>query len=264
MNIGLEEKRAISEAYGKVVRCDEKFKGDLIGISKHVRTFAILTAENPFAQRLSRSANRERNDSLERSLKEMNFVFRKVNGFYGTEDGDGNSERSYCVYNISLSSAKYLAAKFNQQSFVFGEASDGDFGDGYRGNRMAYSFYAYRQRKYDEAFERFRKDNEGVEEEIFRRYPKFDGANYVKVDEKRTFDTNREDVYSRKNDFRFTIPFDFFSDEDAIAVGREIDECAKRVGEDRFRRLLSDSVDDSLDGKRQYRSRVMMYGRKDR
>lgn len=261
MNIGIEDTRRISEAYGEVVRCDEKFKSDLIGISKHIRTFAILTAENPFAQRLSRSANQERNGELEKSLKEMNFVFRKVGGFYGTEDGGGNKERSYCVYNISLSAAKHLAAKFNQQSFVFGEVSKAEFGGEYRGNRMTYSFYAYRQSEYDRAFDWFKAENDGIEDEAFRTYPKFDGSNYVKVDEKSRFETDRSDVYSRKNEFRFTIPFDFFSDEDAIAAGRKIDGCAERVGEERFDRMLEESVDDSFTGKHQYHNRIMMYGR---
>lgn len=262
---GIEEAKRIEEAYGEVVaKCDEGFKGDLIGISKHIRTFALLTAENPFAQRLSRSVNKERNGELEKSLREMNFVFRKVNGFYGTDDGGGNKEHSFSVYNISLSAAKHLAAKFNQQSFVFGEVSKKTFGDGYRGNRTTYSFYAYRQSEYDKAFEWFKMENDGIEDETFKRYPPFKGSDYVKVDEKSRFETDRGDVYSRKNEFRFTIPFDFFNDEDAIAAGREIDGCAERVGEERFDRLLEESVDDGFTGKHQYQNRVRMYGRRDK
>lgn len=190
----------------------------------------------------------ERNGELEKSLKEMNFVFRKVGGLCGTEDGGGNSGQSYCVYNISFSAAKNLAAKFNQRSFAFGEASNAEVGGERRENRMNCSFYAYSQSEYDRAFDWFKTENDGIEDEASRTYPIFNGSNYLKVDGNPDFGTDGGG-------------FRFLGDEDAIAVVRKIDECAESVGEERFDRMLEESVDDSFTGKQQYHNRIMMYGR---
>jgi len=249
----------IKEAYEHgVIKCDEKFKNDLIGGSKHIRSFALLTAENPFVQRLPRTANKERNNRLEELLKNGGYVFRKVIGQYG------NKEHSYCVYNISLESAKEISARFNQQSFVFGKINnEADFDDDYRGNRMTYSFYAYRQKQYDIALEKFKSLNDGITDEFYKKYPKFDPSLYVKVDERDNFVDN-DDYFSRKNNFKFNIPFEFFNDEEAMAAGHKIDECARRIGEERFSRMLEESIDDRFTGRHQYQNRIMMYGNKDR
>lgn len=249
----------IADAYSKgVVRSDEGFKGDLIGHSKHIRTFAILTAENPFATSLPRSANMERNDDLERGLKAGNYVFRKVIGQYG------GKEHSYSVYNIPVDEAKRYAADFNQESFVFAARDGIERGPSYRGNRMEYQFWQYDDAAYREAKDEYRRMNErlsGERDEAFRRYPKFDWRLYRLVDTQRRFVKGGKDFYTRRGDFTFNIPFDFGSDgEESLSAGEEIDRLAGRMGEEEFERALDECFDPKTVGSRRYRNRVKMYG----
>lgn len=285
-----EKANIIAEAYQRgVARQDENFKGDLIGHSRHIRTFAILTAENPFAQRLPRSANLDRNRSLERWLRSGNYVFRKVVGEYG------GKEHSYSVYNIPLEEAARCAAAFNQESFVFGErrvSAIGGSDDGVRGNRMRYSFWQYDPVEYDKVKRQYERDNAEIgdeRDEIFRQYPTFDPHRYRLVDTQDDFETNAGNFFSRRNEFRFTIPFDFSGNGSGTAGGvgiggsvggrsavngydgivdlggeasaeEEIDECARRIGEDKFDRLLDECLDENTTGSRKFRNRVQMYG----
>lgn len=88
------------------------FKSDLIGLSEHIETLAIITAENPRGKALSKEENNEKCEQFESILKAGRFVFRKVVGQYNSK------EHNYVISNIALSEIKNLAAQFVQESFI--------------------------------------------------------------------------------------------------------------------------------------------------
>ena len=81
-----------------------------------VRTFGVLTSENPDSMKVSNKENKKRLKSLSNYLKSANYVFVKQEGHFG-----GNDENSYFVFNIGLDTLKYYAGLFEQTSFIFGK-----------------------------------------------------------------------------------------------------------------------------------------------
>ena len=112
-----------------------KVKNELFGDSRGlIKTFAVLTAENPMSKKLSDLENRQRNNKLKREIstkrdKEQaesglskEDYFRKLHVQYIPIEGSfGNKEHSFIVLNISFSDAEYFANKFKQQSFFYGK-----------------------------------------------------------------------------------------------------------------------------------------------
>lgn len=89
------------------------------GIRKSIKTIAILTAENPHGEPASKQYNRDANDELEGFLTTGRFGYRKIKGSYGSR------ENSFIVNNISINTAISIGEKFEQDSIVFGEVTDG-------------------------------------------------------------------------------------------------------------------------------------------
>lgn len=99
-----------------------------------IKTFAVLTAENPMSQPYGDLENRQRNNRLRREIEHKRDTaqresglskedyFRKMHVQYIPIEGSfGNKEHSYIVLNIPYEDAVYLADKFGQMSFFFGE-----------------------------------------------------------------------------------------------------------------------------------------------
>lgn len=80
----------------------------------NVRTFLIITAENPMGDKANNRINRVSNNSLVDYLKQGNYAWQPVRGKYG------NTENSKIIFNISLDEAIRLGLKFQQESFIFG------------------------------------------------------------------------------------------------------------------------------------------------
>ena len=97
-----------------------------------IKTFAILTAENPDGQEASKEENAKNTDNLkkqlsyikpenlERSIDTGGFSYYKVKGRY-----NDNIEHSFLVFNISLDDAKKLSSFYRQQSFIYGKNENG-------------------------------------------------------------------------------------------------------------------------------------------
>ena len=82
-----------------------------------IRTFAILTPENPMGVEATPAENKKAVDELKRSLRILGLTYTPVRGSYG------NKENSFVVFNCSLSDAKALAKTYNQESFFWGKTN---------------------------------------------------------------------------------------------------------------------------------------------
>lgn len=233
----------IAEAYKKV---GESFKHELFGTSDNIRSFCIITAENPLEVRFTREKNEELNKELEALLRSGRFVFRHVNGFYGSK------EHSYMVLNITLTAAKRLAAMFNQQSFIF--AFKSDYTDSSRKTRMTYKFFALRNSVVSKCVAEYRKTGS---------FPTIPENAYVPTDIQNDleFPDGQREFHSRKNSFKFRIPFSSFMAENTAIEESVIAEYAairQKIGNESFLKLLDESMDDSRTGKYQYQCRTAL------
>jgi hypothetical protein len=87
----------------------------LRGVVPSIHTFAILTAENPNAKKMSSAFNKNANNTLEKELRDGLYGFQHCKGQYG------NSENSYFIPNISRQKAIKIGRDYEQESIVWGE-----------------------------------------------------------------------------------------------------------------------------------------------
>lgn len=85
----------------------------------NVKTFLIITAENPMGNKSDNRTNRRANNSIVDYLNAGNYAWQPVRGKYN------NTENSKIIFNISLDEAINIGLQFNQESFIFGEKNDG-------------------------------------------------------------------------------------------------------------------------------------------
>ena len=92
------------------------------GLVPSVKTFSILTAENPNGIEQDKDNNRIKNQELEKRLRSMNLGFIKVKGQYGSE------ENSFFIPNITKDEALSLGKMFSQESIIYGEkTTEGEY-----------------------------------------------------------------------------------------------------------------------------------------
>lgn len=92
-----------------------RVKSALFNRGNNIRTFAILTAENPLGKRQLPEKNNEDMKRLKKELKTLHLNYIKVLGMYG------NKEHSVMIVNLSYDDAENLAGMFLQDSFIFGD-----------------------------------------------------------------------------------------------------------------------------------------------
>lgn len=108
----------ISEASISQKKRDVKFakslftKGRRIG---NIKSFGIITSENPDGQQLSASDNKKRQTEFVKNLKDAHYVFVRIEGSYG------NKENPYLIFNIKQDSLMSYAKKYEQESFIYAE-----------------------------------------------------------------------------------------------------------------------------------------------
>lgn len=98
----------------------QKAQRAINNIGSRVKTYAILTSENPMENRLSKSDNTQLTDKLKSHLKAGNFVWFSVKGMHGEK------ENPFIVYNISLTDTLDIAKKFNQESIIWCDNESGE------------------------------------------------------------------------------------------------------------------------------------------
>ena len=107
MNLKSEEKLQDS-GYSRIANI-------LSGLVPTVKTFGILTAENPQAEQASAAFNNEQNKKLESHLRDGGYGFIPVKGHYG------DAEKSYFIPNITKWYVTKVGTMYKQDIVIFGE-----------------------------------------------------------------------------------------------------------------------------------------------
>jgi hypothetical protein len=87
------------------------------GLVPSVKTFAIITWENPMGKRATSTFNKKANNVLNSMLKKCNFSYKQIRGKYG------DYENPYIIFNIDLNTAKNIGfkhVKYKQESIIYG------------------------------------------------------------------------------------------------------------------------------------------------
>lgn len=126
------------EAIGKMKKKARKNVYDTlnnINIGKSIKTFAIMTAENPKGdkpivadnknkEKLERAENEIRMSELKRLLRQKRILFVTQKGVYRTPKNPDGVENSLILINIQFELVKSLSLKFQQESFIYCECKD--------------------------------------------------------------------------------------------------------------------------------------------
>ena len=88
-------------------------------IGNLVRTWGILTSENPMGNRYPSTVNRDLMRQLRQAIRSLGLEYIPVKGKYGSD------ENSLFVININLTEMMALSSRFDQESFIFAVCRDG-------------------------------------------------------------------------------------------------------------------------------------------
>ena len=120
LNLYINEKSINAKKRDKKFAKDLLMKGKRVG---NIKSFGIITAENPEAKALSNQENRKMMRELTKILKNAHYNWQTVDGHFG-----GNREHSLMIFNITREVLQNLAKKFHQQSYIFATLEkDGEF-----------------------------------------------------------------------------------------------------------------------------------------
>lgn len=175
-------------------------------ITDKIKTFAVLTAENPMGAEFTRSVNRERMDRLKKELALYHIQYTKIKGNYG------NKENSLMLYNLSYKDALHFASEYGQESFFFAR---NDFP----------AIVTYYQTAY-----------EPTEDDDLNNLV-IPPETYEKKETSRNISNEKdaEDFFSRHGDFKFKFDMDYFK-ESAEKISESIvnPQCLRRATSDNF------------------------------
>lgn len=88
-------------------------KGKRVG---NIRSFGIITAENPDGERQSGAENKNRQQDFAKQLKASRYVYIQVEGRY-----KDNKEHPYLIFNITRDVLRSFAKKYWQECYVYVE-----------------------------------------------------------------------------------------------------------------------------------------------
>jgi hypothetical protein len=172
--------------------------------AKNIKTFAILTAQNPNSQSATSSFNKKANKSLISLVKAAGYVTIPVKGHFS-----GNDENSFLIVNIPFDVARKYAGQYNQTSFCYGENGVTEY---------------WEKEDENEPYDSVTND-------------------YIKKDEVKGYDrldANAENYTLIGKKFKFTFPFSIFDSvsskiQDSIDLyfngdDRIVDWCIDHVG----------------------------------
>lgn len=108
-------------------------------LGKFIKTFVIITAENPKGVKLKPHENKIRMNELSKTLKERRIIYLKQLGVYG------NEENSLILINANLEDAKYIGLKFEHESFIYCECKNNKITSCYYEAKDDYSSYYLKQ-----------------------------------------------------------------------------------------------------------------------
>lgn len=162
-----------------------------------VKTFGIVTSENPDSQNLSNAQNRFYRRELQNILKRSKLNYTMQGGNFG-----GNKETSYIIFNPSFETMKYIAGEFEQTSFFYCYVTD----DG-----VKYEYYE-------------KEDTDSPYDDNRNDYVMKDSTSKI------TMKSDANDNYSFiGKDFKYSIDLSIFEDFDN-RMTELITEMAERTG----------------------------------
>ena len=220
VNAVFEELDEISRSQKAKIR--NKAIGAINGADDNVKTFLIITAENPMGDKGGNRQNRNANTSLVDYLQRGNYAWQPVRGKYG------NTENSKIIFNITLGEAKRLGLQFAQESFIYGKKNNGVT-----------------------RFELYVINENGDDYDFVEAQDK-----YIKMgDEEKDFYT----AVDSKN--KFNIPFEYFN-EACERFNQKINETKIKSEKYRsgFDRFLNESLKENKTGNFYYLNRTLLYG----
>lgn len=115
----------INEVSINAKKRNKKFAKDLFIKGKRVgniKSFGIITAENPDGVKQSNQENKKLMDLLKKILKDGHYIWQSVDGHYGSK------ENTIMIFNINNDTLQNLAKKFEQESYIYATIEkDGEF-----------------------------------------------------------------------------------------------------------------------------------------
>ena len=211
-----EVKRIVSETSRR-----QKATQSFLGKRGNIKTFCIITAENPMGVKTLPSENKKRYNELTDFLSSHQFVYFPVKGKYGSV------EHSLMIYNISLEACKNIGKRFNQESFIYANVKD---------NSVIFSYY---QKNGDNS-----------------PYNKIeDIEKYVDTTENDDFFT------AIGRNFKFTIPFKIFESHIDKINSIITERCKNENYKNNYKVWLSESVNDNKTLYSQRFKRAKLWGK---
>jgi hypothetical protein len=84
------------------------------------KPYSIITAHNPYSQKLSKEENEQRHEQLEEILQERKLEHSPSTG----ESPDGSwIEEGFIIFDISLEDALAIGKRFEQHAIVYGQGN---------------------------------------------------------------------------------------------------------------------------------------------
>lgn len=188
----------------------------------NIRTFCIITGENPMGIDVSNRENRNNQKLITDYLKQGNFAWLPIRGKYNS------TENPKMIFNIRVADAKLIGLKTMQESFIFGRKEN---------RKVYFDLYYINIEKKD--------------------YDLVETVDYVLTDIQ-----NSDDMYSIiNNKKKFNIPFKFFT-ECCIEFNNIINEHKKSSDKynQNFQHYLNESLNCEKTYKSCYMSRSLIYG----
>ena len=160
-----------------------RLKSALFDRTHKVRTFAIITAENPGGEQKTPEENKKLRKKFNDELKEFNLQYIKIRGRYKDTIGNGSlDENSVMIINLTLNEALYFAEEYGQESFFFG-------------NDAGISYYEMGSNgKYEKVETTKRIENKEDADNFFSRFRNFKFSIYLDAFNKESTEINLEEL----------------------------------------------------------------------
>lgn len=88
----------------------------------NIKSWAFITAYNPFSKELTKNENIILNSQLKETIIKSGYIFNYGNGVPDNKNWD--SEESFFIHNITLHKAKEIGISFKQNAIIFGEINN--------------------------------------------------------------------------------------------------------------------------------------------
>ena len=199
---------------------------NLLVVNNKLKTFGIITAENPMDEQSCSQENEIRNKKLHSLLRSRQYVFCPVEGRYG------NVEHSFMICNVSLEDMKEIGREFDQKSFIYAEINSEQ-------GQPQLSFSYFQKLK-----------------------PRGEYRFVEKNDVYTSIDAEADEFFTATGrNFKFTIPFDMFNEAVEYYNNFVNERCQKHEEYDNYcEMLINESIQANRTGMGRRIRRAQLYG----